>query len=200
MTLMRLEFGPPEVDNLYSTGKIHQKGDLVNDIRKDHQDAPIDPSGCFWYVGAHMLTEFVSLQLSREELKEIHAALLQKAMVEDETRHERGQEKIEHRGLLDHIEMLLGENEETLHMLDHATEDELWEFAWYSFTDEWSWFRAAQEVEKELGAEKAQTDATEFQKLVELNYQKHFESYVAEIDMHETSKKVKVAKSQPKTS
>jgi len=147
-----------------------------------------------------MLTEFVSLQLSREELQEIHQALVQKAVVEDEVRHERGQEKVDHRDLLERLEMLLGENEEALHAIDHAVEDELWEHAWYAFTDEWAWFRASQEVEKELGAKSAQTDAAAVQKLVEMKYQKQFEAYVAEIDMRETSKKMKSVKIQPKTS
>lgn len=147
-----------------------------------------------------MLTEFATLQLSRQELKEIHAALIQKAMVEDEVMRERGLEKIDQRDLLERIEMLIGENEEVLHMLDHATEDELWEYSWYVFTDEWAWFRATQDVEKDLGVKKNQTDSVAFQKLVELKYQKQFEAYVAEIDMREVTKKFKAVKSQPKTS
>lgn len=160
----------------------------------------VDLQTLFGYVDTDMLTEFATLQLSRRELKEIHSALVQKAIVEDEVMRERAVPIVEQRDLLERIEMLLGENEEILHMLDHATEDELWEYSWYTFTDEWAWFRAAQDVEKGLGAKKDLTDKVALQKLIELKYQKQFEAYVAEIDMREVTKKFKAVKSQPKTS
>ncbi len=146
-----------------------------------------------------MLTEFVSLQLSREELKEIHVSLLQSAIIEEEIRRERGQERTERRPLLERIEALLGESEKALHYLDHETEDNLWEYAWYAFTDEWAWYRAAQDTEKEADTPKSQDD-TAFQKRIEQRYQKNFDAYVSEIDMHEAVKKAKKAKSQPKIS
>ncbi len=144
-----------------------------------------------------MLTEFVSIQLSREELKELHAALLQKAIVEDEVRQERGQERVERRGLLERLEMLLGEGEDRLQELDRETEDELWEYAWYAYTDEWAWYRAAQDVEAEAGKT---LEKAEFTKRVELLYQKKFNEYIAEIDMHEAAKKPRVPKTQKRTS
>ncbi len=144
-----------------------------------------------------MLTEFASLQLSREELKEIHAALLAHAVIEDEMRRERGLEKVATHELLEKFEMLLGENEERLHALDHVTEDRLWEYSWYVYTDEWAWYRATRDVEQELGSARAQTNEAEFRKLAELKYQKHFSRYVSEIDMREGIKKEKDAKRQP---
>jgi hypothetical protein len=133
-----------------------------------------------------MMTEFASIQLSREELQEIHAALVQRAMVEDELRHERGQEPVERRALLERIEQLLGENEETLHEQDHALADELWEHAWYAFTDEWAHYRAKKDIERERGTDGKPRDLMEFEKQVELRYQKNFEQYVNELAMDES--------------
>lgn len=147
-----------------------------------------------------MLTEFASLQLSREELKELHAALLMRAIAEDEVRRERGQEKIDRRDLLEKIEMLLGEDEAALHALDHALDDELWEYAWYVFTDEWAWFRAQQEVEAERKGDTGVHDARELQRLVEQRYQKKFDQYAAEVDMRDSAKSPKRPHRQPKGS
>jgi hypothetical protein len=147
----------------------------------------------------HMMTEFVGLQLSREELKELHAALIQRAAVEDELRKEKSQEEAEH-PLLERIEGLLGESETVLHALDHVIEDELWEYSWYAFTDEWAWYRAKQDVEKELA--KKERSETELHRLIEQRYQKNFESYVSEIDMIDStgSKKKKSPSVQRKHS
>lgn len=53
-----------------------------------------------------MLTEFVSLLLTREELLEIREALLMRAMVEDDLRRMDGLEDVGKRLLLDKIEQL----------------------------------------------------------------------------------------------
>ncbi len=142
-----------------------------------------------------MFIEFATIQLTREELKEIHAALVQRAILDDEVRCERGLERIDRRPLLEQFEMLLGEREEKLHALDHALEDELWEYAWYAFTDEWAHARAAQDVRRESGDESVPEDAAEFEKRVELNYQKKFEEYVSELEMDDGAKKKAVIRS-----
>ncbi len=133
-----------------------------------------------------MLTEFVGLQLSRSELQEIHAALLKQAMVEDEVRRERGLEEVERRPLLERIEHLLGMDEAAAHALDHVAEDELWEYAWYSFTDEWAWYRAQQELTAS-GEAKGLSDE-EMRKQIEATYRKHFERYVSEVAMKDGGK------------
>ena len=144
-----------------------------------------------------MLTQFVSLQLSRQELLEIHAALVSRIMVEDDIRRERGQEAVDQRPILERIEMLLGETDEALHALDHVIEDELWEHAWYTFTDEWAWFRAKQEIEKESAVgEKITPEA--MQKLVATRYRKSFDRYVGEVSMIEGGKKKQVSRKQTK--
>lgn len=144
-----------------------------------------------------MLTQFVSLQLSRQELLEIHAALVSRIMVEDDIRRERGQEAVDQRPILERIEMLLGETDEALHALDHVIEDELWEHAWYTFTDEWAWFRAKQEIEKESTVgEKITPEA--MQKLVATRYRKSFDRYVGEVNMIEGGKKKQMSRKQVK--
>lgn len=130
-----------------------------------------------------MFTEFATIQLTREELKEIHTALVQRAILEDELRQERGQDPIERRPLLENFEALLNETDERLHALDHALEDQMWEYAWYSFTDEWAHARATQELLKELGPGARSADPHGFEQKVELRYQKDFERFVAELSM-----------------
>ncbi len=130
-----------------------------------------------------MFTEFVGLQLTREELQEIRRALLQRAILGEEVRKEKGETDESTHLLLERIETLLDESEEEAHMLDHKMEDELWEHAWYSFTDEWAWFRAKQSVEKRLGAAGKSISDSELQKNVEAEYRKHFDTYITEIAM-----------------
>ncbi|MBI5654597.1 hypothetical protein HZC53_03030 [Candidatus Uhrbacteria bacterium] len=135
-----------------------------------------------------MLTEFATIQFNREELLELHRSLLLAAMVEDELRHERGLEKVGQHPLLDKIEALLGIKEDKLHALDHQVEDEMWEFAWYAFTDEWAWTRAAQDVEKELSESSTKPSDADRKTLVETRYRERFDAYVAEVDMRESKK------------
>lgn len=132
-----------------------------------------------------MMIEFAGLQLSREELKEIHQALLQRAMVESERRRERGLEKAESFPLLERIETLLGEKAPEIDKAETGLENELWEFAWYAFTDEWAWYRAAQEVEEELKNKRQELPDAEAKKMIESRYKKNFKKYVAEVDMRE---------------
>lgn len=133
-----------------------------------------------------MLTEFVGLQLTREELLEIQRALLAQAFVQDTVLREKGEEQPapEHE-LLQKIENLLGESEESLHALDHQVEDQMWEYAWFAFTDEWAWYRATQAVMAEQGKGFAVLSEPERERLIELAYKKNFDTYVAEVDMRE---------------
>lgn len=140
-----------------------------------------------------MLTEFVSLQLTREELQTLHAALIQRAMLEDELRAVDGKPSIELPELLAKLEMLLGERDETLHKLVHDLHNSLWEYAWSVFTDEWAHFRAHQDVNRELQQNTRRLAASAIEKLVEMQYRKHGDRYVAELDMDETKKITKPA-------
>jgi len=134
-----------------------------------------------------MMLEFCTLQFTREELKELRLALLQRAMVEDELRHEKGQEKADRHPLLDKVEALLADDQEKLKAVDQEIEDGLWEFSWYAYTDEWAWYRAAQELESD--PETAKLAETEKKIRIEKLYKDNFDRYVAEVDMHEASMK-----------
>ncbi len=142
-----------------------------------------------------MFTEFATIQFSREELKELQQALLQRAMLEDELRREHGLEKADKHPLLEKIEALLGESQEKMQVADQASEDEMWEFAWYAFTDEWAWFRAGQETE--ASKPNAGLSASERKTAVEKLYHDDFDRYVAEIDMLDQAMKEKVENRKP---
>ena len=69
---------------------------------------------------------------------------------------------------------------------DHTTErldEELWQHAWYAFTEEWAWFRSRQDTVKDLGEMSKQTPAEKIDELVHERFHKKFESYVRELDM-----------------
>jgi len=130
-----------------------------------------------------MMLEFCTLQFTREELEELRLALLQRAMVEDELRLEKGQEKADRHPLLDRVEALLADDQEKLKAIDQAVEDELWEFAWYAYTDEWAWYRAAQDVNADPAAAKLAEADKKIR--IEKLYKNNFDRYVAEVDMRE---------------
>lgn len=132
-----------------------------------------------------MSSVFAFLSASREELIELHRALLRQHIIENALRKEQGLELIEPTDLLEKLEHLLHIGADDAHALMHRMEDELWEYSWYTYTDEWAWYRAKQDVLKDLrGAARAKT-SDEMDKLVEAQYEKQFEKYVAEVDMQE---------------
>jgi hypothetical protein len=132
--------------------------------------------------------EFAFLQLTREELVEMHRALLQRDAIEQTLRREQGLEPTDESPLLDRVERTLGLSADVLHDAYHHAEDELWEYVWFTYTDEWAWFRAKREVEKELGARAKRMSHDELDALIEDRYQKQFNRYAAEVDMHEVEK------------
>ena len=95
-----------------------------------------------------METEFFGLSLSRNELLELQTALIQRYIVEDELRREKGLEPIAHHGLLCRVDELLKLQNSELDKLTEDLDDELWEFSWFAFTEEWAWFKAGQEVKR----------------------------------------------------
>ncbi len=132
-----------------------------------------------------MDTEFFSLGLSRNELRELHRAALARFLTESTLRQEQGLEPPPYPPLLEKMERLLGMSSPEAHALLHRMETELWEFSWYSYTDEWAWYRAKQEVVKELGPLAESTKRSTLEKLIERRYEERFEDYVGEIDMKE---------------
>lgn len=131
-----------------------------------------------------MLTEFVSLMLTRQELLEIQEALAMRALVEDHLRHEEGLEPVDRRLPLERVEQLLHVTEEQIAKLDDRLEQELWRHAWFSYTDEWAWYRARQDAAKELGEAASNNAAPALDDLAHRRYHEKFEDYVREIDMN----------------
>lgn len=109
-------------------------------------------------------------------------------------RREKGLEDIEYPENLVKLEEILGISEEKAHTLFHQLEDELWEYVWYTYTDEWAWHRAKKETDKELGDKTSSIKREALERLIEERYEKNFETYVAEIDMKdeagETEKRI----------
>ncbi|GMU25689.1 hypothetical protein KJZ71_04875 [Patescibacteria group bacterium] len=147
-----------------------------------------------------MLTEFVSLLLTREELLEIREALLMRAMVEDDLRRMDGLEDVGKRLLLDKIEQLALADTRSSIQTQRRLDDELWQHAWLSYTDEWAWFRAKQDVMKELGDMALQTPEAQIEDLTHRRYHKSFNAYVAELDMEQegSDRRSKVKKPKKK--
>ncbi|HVM90893.1 MAG TPA: hypothetical protein VMU11_03285 [Verrucomicrobiae bacterium] len=130
-----------------------------------------------------MNVDYASITLPKKELAEIHRGLLMRHLVENEIRREEGLEEIEYPKVLEAIENALGLTDESAHQLEHQVDDELWNFAWYAFTDEWAWFRARAEVMRELGTKRADLSAEAIDRKVEDRYRKDFERFVTEVDM-----------------
>ncbi|MBP9864426.1 hypothetical protein KBC54_03190 [Patescibacteria group bacterium] len=130
-----------------------------------------------------MFTEFASLQLSREELEEVYEALLQRSIVEQALRNERGQEPVDASALLRQLEHLLHMPGDRLETVEHQIEDDLWEHAWYAYTEEWAWYRAQQDAEAQKDQKNSSGSGETIEKMMEMNYRKNFERYIAEIDM-----------------
>jgi hypothetical protein len=105
--------------------------------------------------------------------------------MEETMRREQGLEPADYPALLTRIEQMLGYSSEETHELYHRAEDELWEHAWFTFTDEWAWYRAKKEVVHELGKRAKQTHPDELDTLIERRYHDKFERYVAEVDMRD---------------
>jgi hypothetical protein len=134
-----------------------------------------------------MKTEFFGLQVSRNELQEIYRGLLSRHLMELAMRQEQGLEPIPYPVILERMEQVLAISEEEAHVLWHRLEGELWEFSWYSYTDEWAWFRARQDVFKQLGPQSKRIKHDALEDLIEKKYENNFEAYVAEIEIREPS-------------
>jgi len=131
--------------------------------------------------------EFFGLQAGRDEWQELYRAMLARFLIETAMREEQGLEPVPYPPILERLECLLGLSMETAHDLLHKTDAELWEFNWFSFTDEWAWFRARQDVLKELGSAADRTKRAALEHLIERRYEEKFQVYVEEVAMRETS-------------
>ncbi|MCR4278450.1 MAG: hypothetical protein NUV81_00920 [bacterium] len=130
-----------------------------------------------------MNSEQYAISLSRDEMLELYRALVSRAFVEDELRNEKGLEDVGERALLVRVEALLRLTQGEGHQLLHEMDDELWEYAWFSVSDEWAWYRALQEERTALGTGFDAMNEQELRGRVERRYQKDFERFVHEIEM-----------------
>lgn len=174
--------------DMIRTGKLHEK-----------RWEAFDANGSFVYLGMRMDTEFYSLQLTRAEALELFTAMMQRSLLEDDLRREKGLEPIGPRPVFHRLLSLLRVTHAQVEKWEEAVDTELWEHAWYTFTDEWAWFRAAQEVERELGDQLRVTDQASLQRQIERQYTKDFEKYVGEIDMKEPPTPSSKGRGQRKT-
>jgi hypothetical protein len=136
-----------------------------------------------------MQNAFYNLHLNHQQLLEIHRALLQRYVVEEAMRREQGLEGIEYPRLVEHLEQVLGLSGEKAHELFHLEEETLWEYTWYTFTDEWAWYRARQDVMKHLGPKAQRTGRKVLEELIEKQYEEKFEEYLKEVDMQDNEGK-----------
>lgn len=131
------------------------------------------------------MEEFAYIQVKKSDLLELHRALLARWVIEDKLRQAQGLESVSPPLLMDRIETLLGLNEAQSHELFHRVEDELWEYSWSAFTEEWAWHRAEQDVHKQLGAKRHDMKKAELETLIEKRYEAKFETYTKEISLEE---------------
>jgi hypothetical protein len=134
-----------------------------------------------------MLTEFAALTLSRKELLEIQEALMMRGLVEGALRHEEGLEPVDRSAVLQRIEQLLGSNRVEAQLLEDRTEQELWQHAWYAFTEEWAWFRAHRDIMEELGTNAGSIAESVLEEMVHHRYHEKFNEYVEEVAMNNES-------------
>jgi hypothetical protein len=136
-----------------------------------------------------MNIDYASITLPKKDLAELHRGLLLRHIVENGIRREEGLEEADEPKVLAAVESALGLNADEAHTLFHRAEDELWDYVWYSYTDEWAWFRARQEVLKELGNKRTSMTQEALDCKTEEKYRDNFERYVGEIDMRELEAK-----------
>jgi hypothetical protein len=128
-----------------------------------------------------MQMEYYNLQLSKKEALEVLRALVLSAALDDEIRIQKGLEPAMYSDVLVRMLELLHLPDEFFNNFNQSAADDLWEYSWYAFTNEWAWFRAQQDAHK-LFPKRDKKDE-EYQKRAERLYKKHFEKYVAELNM-----------------
>lgn len=126
----------------------------------------------------------VTLTLPYEEAREVYRALIARYFVEDALRREQGLESIGLPILVERFEKILGLAGEQGAAEVKRTEDELWQYAWLTFTDEWAWHRAKRDVLKDLGAAAAKNfTQDQLEQLTERRYETQFDAYTKEIQL-----------------
>lgn len=126
----------------------------------------------------------VTLTLSLDDARELYKTLMARAIMEETLRREQGLESVDPPALMGCLEQALHVQPEQVARLGEQVEDELWQHAWLTFTDEWAWHRAKQDVHKELGKSGlAHLNASEQERAIEDRYNKAFDTYLQEIEL-----------------
>ena len=126
----------------------------------------------------------VTLTLPLTEARELYRAMITRYLMEDTLRREQGLEPVEISGFIKRLEQVLGVQPEHAVFALNQVEDELWQHAWLSFTDEWAWHRARQDIKKELSAEeRTKLTAEELETAAEKRYEERFDAYLAEVQL-----------------
>lgn len=133
---------------------------------------------------------FAFLSVTQDELRDLHRLLVMRYVMENNLRTEQGLEALDPPRILETCAQLLGISPEESHRLLHATEDTLWEYSWYTFTNEWAWHRAKQDTLKTIGLRHG-LDEEALDAKIEEQYDRAFDRYVAEVDMRESLPKFK---------
>jgi hypothetical protein len=131
-----------------------------------------------------MQIEHFALQLDKQEAFECLQALLTQTLIEEEIRSQKGLEMPELSPIITRLMAILGCDDSILENITEKSGDELWEYAWYAFTNEWAWHRAKQDALKEQKSSKKNLPSRQdYQKITERLYNTRFEKYVAELNM-----------------
>lgn len=145
-----------------------------------------------------MNMSYISVTLPKEELMDLYKGLLAQYVIEQSMRREKGLEDVDYPENLSRLEEILGVDEDRAHLMFHQMENELWEYSWFTYTDEWAWHRAKAETEKELGDKASGLKREAMERLIEERYEKNFDKYVAEIDMKDEQAPVQAAAKREK--
>lgn len=128
------------------------------------------------------------LQLKKSDLLDLHQALLARWMIENRLRYAQGLESVGPPLLLDRLEGLLNISEDQAHDLFHRVEEELWEYSWHTYTEEWAWHRAEQDVRKKLKRQVNTLDKDQLEAIIEKRFESTFDKYVSEVAMEDEAK------------
>ncbi len=128
------------------------------------------------------------LQLKKRDLLDLHQALVGRWIVENRLRSAQGLENISPPFLMERLEKILGIHEDDAHACFHRIEDELWEYSWHTYIEEWAWHRAEQDVRKKLKRQLHRLNKDQLENMIEKRFETTFEQYVSEVAMEDEIK------------
>ena len=123
----------------------------------------------------------VTLSLPLDDARDLYHALVTRYIIESTLREEQGLEPISLPAIAERLEQTLGVLPDQAEHEGEQLEDELWEYAWLAFTDEWAWHRAKQDVAQELGKTLPRFSEDQLDQLTEQRYKSKFELYQKEV-------------------